>query len=227
MNREECISLIKKEKLILLSRRIPGHILIPALVACVDNGIRLYESTFDHSIENPIYENKEKLIAIKKALGDKICLGAGTVLTKDEVKAAYDSGCNYIISPDSDEEVIEETLKLGMISIPGALTPTEIKHSWKIGADFVKVFPADDIGYHYFQNLQGPLGHIPLMATGGVNPVSIPEFLKRGVTAVGTGITVFRPDLIAAEDYHSIGILAKMHVDSIQLYLQQSTASEK
>ena len=74
-----------------------------------------------------------------------------------------------------------------MQAIPGAMTPSEIKRAWKLGADIVKLFPADDLGYHYIQNLMGPLGHIPLMATGGVNPASIPEFFRRGIKAVGTG----------------------------------------
>ena len=102
-----------------------------------------------------------------------------------------------------------------MASIPGAMTPTEIKRAYALGADIVKLFPADDLGYHYIQNLTGPLPHIPLMATGGVNPQTIPEFLSRGILAVGTGITVFRPDLVAAEDYAGIKSLAQEHVEAI------------
>ena len=217
MNREACLELIRKERLVTLARRIPTEKLIQALTACADNGIRLFESTFDHTCADPIHENAKKLVELKKALGDRICFGAGTVLTAEEVHAAYDAGCEFIISPDSDPEVIEETRKLGMVSIPGAMTPTEIKRAWKLGADIVKLFPADDLGYHYIWNLQGPLGHIPLMATGGVNPATIPEFFAKGILAVGTGVTIFRPDLIAAEDYEGIGTLAKMHVDVVRL----------
>lgn len=218
MSRESCIELIREERLVTLARRIPTEKLIHALTACADNGIRLFESTFDHTAPDPVRENAEKLVTLKKQLGDRICFGAGTVLTTEEVHAAYDSGCEFIISPDSDPEIIEETRKLGMVSIPGAMTPTEIKRAWKQGADIVKLFPADDLGYHYIWNLQGPLGHIPLMATGGVNPATIPEFFNKGILAVGTGITIFRPDLIAAEDYEGIGCLAKMHVDTIRMY---------
>lgn len=218
MSREACIELIRKERLVTLARRIPVEKLTLALTACADNGIRLFESTFDHTCADPVRENADKLVKLQKKLGDRICFGAGTVLTVEEVHAAYDSGCEFIISPDSDPEVIEETRKLGMVSIPGAMTPTEIKRAWKLGADIVKLFPADDLGYHYIWNVQGPLGHIPLMATGGVNPATIPEFFNKGIMAVGTGVTVFRPDLIAAEDYEGIGALAKMHVDAIRLY---------
>ena len=85
-----------------------------------------------------------------------------------------------------------------------------------MGADMVKFFPADDLGMHYITNLRGPLPHIPLMATGGVNPQTIPEFLKRGINAVGTGITVLRPDLVQAKDYAAISALAKEHIQAIK-----------
>jgi len=126
------------------------------------------------------------------------------------------AGAEFVVSPDGDPEVIAETKRLGLASILGAMTPTEIKRCWSLGADIVKLFPADDLGYHYIQNLKGPLPHIPLMATGGVNPETIPEFLSRGILAVGTGITVFRPDLVAAEDYAGIGKLARSHMDAIE-----------
>ena len=136
------------------------------------------------------------------------------------VGAIKEAGASFIVSPDSDPDVIAETKRHGMASIPGAMTPTEIKRAYALGADIVKLFPADDLGYHYIQNLKGPLPHIPLMATGGVNPQTIPEFLSRGILAVGTGITVFRPDLVAAEDYEGIKALAKAHVDAVRLFFE-------
>ena len=78
-------------------------------------------------------------------------LGAGTVLTVEEVRAAYEAGAEYIISPGTDEEVMAETKRLGMLSIPGAMTPSEVQRAWKLGADMVKLFPADDLGFHYIQ----------------------------------------------------------------------------
>ncbi len=213
----DCLEQIKREKLVILARGIPVEKLLRGLEACAQAGVTLFESTFDHRLDDPVTENREKLKTLKKALGDRIRFGAGTVLTKEEVQAAFDAGVEYIISPDTDEKVIAETKRLGMLSIPGAMTPSEIKRAWSLGADIVKLFPADDLGMHYIQNLKGPLGHIPLMATGGVNPATIPQFMRAGITAVGTGITVFRPDLVAKEDYEGIRTLAKMHVDAVRL----------
>ncbi len=207
---------LKKTRLMVLARGVPKDVLVKGVAAIRDAGVTVFESTFDHRLANCAAENAEKIAALKAAFGETMKIGAGTVLSVEEVRAAHDAGAEFIVSPDSDPEVIAETKRLGMASIPGAMTPSEIKRAWTLGADIVKLFPADDLGYHYIQNLKGPLPHIPLMATGGVNPETIPEFLSRGILAVGTGITVFRPDLVKAEDYEGIKALALAHVNAIQ-----------
>ena len=207
---------LKKTRLMVLARGVPKDVLVKGVAAIRDAGVTVFESTFDHRLANCAAENAEKIAALKAAFGETMKIGAGSVLSVEEVRAAYDAGAEFIVSPDSDPEVIAETKRLGMASIPGAMTPSEIKRAWTLGADIVKLFPADDLGYHYIQNLKGPLPHIPLMATGGVNPETIPEFLSRGILAVGTGITVFRPDLVKAEDYEGIKALALAHVNAIQ-----------
>jgi len=211
------LSLIKRDQLVVIGRGIRTEVLVQAAFACAEAGVTLLESTFDHTAVDPVRENAGRIAALVKALDGRIRIGAGTVLTSEEVRAAHDAGAEYIISPDTDDAVVAETKRLGLVSIPGAMTPTEVAHAWKIGADMVKLFPADDLGYPFIQNLRGPLGHIPLMATGGVNPATIPEFLKLGVAAVGTGVSILRRDLIEKEDYEGIRVLAKMHVDAIRM----------
>ena len=210
------IERLKETKLMVLARGIEKDVLVKAVGAIADAGVTVFESTFDHRREDCIVENAEKIAALVAAYGERMSIGAGTVLTIDEVRAAHEAGASFIVSPDTDPDVIAETKRLGMASIPGAMTPSEIKRAYALGADIVKLFPADDLGYHYIQNLKGPLPHIPMMATGGVNPETIPEFLSRGMIAVGTGITIFRPDLIAAEDYDAIAALAKAHIEAIK-----------
>jgi len=211
------LSLIKRDQLVVIGRGIRTEVLVQAALACAEAGVTLLESTFDHTAADPVRENAARIAALVKALDGRVRVGAGTVLTPGEVRAAHDAGAEYIISPDADDAVVAETKRLGLVSIPGAMTPTEVAHAWKVGADMVKLFPADDLGYHFIQNLRGPLGHIPLMATGGVNPATIPEFLKLGVAAVGTGVSILRRDLIEKEDYEGIRVLAKMHVDAIRM----------
>ena len=209
------IELLKRDRLMVLARGIEKDFLVKAVGALADAGVTVFESTFDHRRADCVAENAEKIAALAAAHGERMAIGAGTVLTVEEVRAARDAGAAFIVSPDSDPDVIAETKRLGMASIPGAMTPTEIKRAYALGADVVKLFPADDLGYHYIQNLKGPLPHIPLMATGGVNPQTIPEFLSRGILAVGTGITIFRHDLVAEKDIDGIKALAKAHVDAI------------
>ena len=186
----DAIEELKKTRLMVLARGVPKDVLLKAVAAIEEAGVTVFESTFDHRRADCVAENAEQIAALVGAFGGRMAIG--------------------------DPEGIAETKRLGMVSIPGAMTPTEIKRAYALGADIVKLFPADDLGYHYIQNLKGPLPHIPLMATGGVNPQTIPEFLSRGILAVGTGITVFRPDLVAAEDYEGIKALAKEHVDAIR-----------
>lgn len=206
---------LRRTRFMVLARGVPKAVLVRGVAAIREAGVTLFESTFDHRLENCVEENTEKIAALKAAFGDTMKIGAGTVLSVEEARAAHAAGAEFVVSPDSDPAVIAETKRLGMASIPGAMTPTEIKRAWALGADVVKLFPADDLGYHYIQNLRGPMPHIPLMATGGVNPDTIPEFLSRGVLAVGTGVTVFRPDLVKTEDYAGIGELARLHVEAV------------
>lgn len=212
-----CLDKILKEKLIVIARGIPLDILLRATQAITGAGVHLLETTFDHRIKDPLADNAAKIKALRKAFGEKLLIGAGTVLSADEAQAAFDAGASYILAPNTNPSVIKRSKKLGMVSIPGAVTPTEICTAWDTGADIVKLFPADDVGFHYIQNIRGPLPHIPLLATGGVNPVTIPKFLELGVAAVGTGITILRPDLVAKQDYEGIATLAKMHVDAVRL----------
>lgn len=207
-----------REKLVIIARGIPVGVLTDAARAMAQVGIRLLESTFDHRLKDPIADNVEKIAALRRTFGQELRIGAGTVLTADEAQAAFDAGAEYILAPNTDAQVIERGKKLGMAVIPGAMTPTEICAAWNLGADMVKLFPADDLGLRFMQNLRGPLPHIPLMATGGVNPVTIPQILEHGAAAVGTGVTVLRRDLLDKRDYEGIAVLAKMHLDAIRLH---------
>ncbi len=212
---DEICSLILKEKLIVILRGIPKDCLEDVSKAVIRGGVKLMEVTFNQKSQDPILELTTQLETIREAVGDQLCLGAGTVLTVEQVEAAYRAGAKYIISPNSSMEVIRRTKELGMVSIPGAMTPTEIANAWQWGADIIKLFPADDLGCHYIKNVKAPLSHIPLLATGGVNPDTIPLFLEAGAVGVGTGISIAKPELIAARDFDGIADLARAHVEAV------------
>jgi 2-dehydro-3-deoxyphosphogluconate aldolase/(4S)-4-hydroxy-2-oxoglutarate aldolase len=133
-------------------------------------------------------------------LGDQILVGAGTVLDGEAAAAAISAGAKFIISPSLDRATIETTKKLGAISIPGAFTATEILQAHRWGADIVKVFPAS-VGPGYFSDLRGPLPHIPLMPTGGVNLDNIREFFKAGAVAFGIGSALVKATPAVTGEY--------------------------
>jgi len=158
------------------------------------------------------------ITSVSNAMKDKLIIGAGTVLFVEQVQAAHDAGAKFIVSPNSNPDVIKETKRLNMVSIPGAMTPTEICFAWDLGADMVKLFPADDLGYHYIENISAPLSHIPLCATGGVNPDTIPNFFAAGVKCVAAGVSIIKKDLIQTGNYKEISRLAQLHIDAIKSY---------
>lgn len=218
MNHEEVKSLLLDKKLVVIFRRIPVEQIGQVSEALVRGGVKLLEVTFDQQSQDPAADYARSIEQVRHAVGDALCLGAGTVLSCGQVRTAREAGAEFILSPNTDIDVIRLTRQLGMVSVPGAMTPSEIVTAWNAGADIVKLFPADDLGYHYIWNIRGPLPHIPLLATGGVNPETIPQFLAQGVSAVGTGVSIVDRKLLAAGDYDGIEALARAHVDAINSF---------
>lgn len=161
--------------------------------ALFEGGIRLFEVTLNS--EKP-YQSINKT---KKLLSDEVLVGAGTVLDPLQVQKAAEAGAQFILSPVLDLEVMEETKKRGMVSIPGAYTPTEIYTAFKKGADLVKVFPAGQPSY--LKDLRGPLPQIPLVPTGGISLENIKAFLDAGAVAFGIGSSLVHTKEKVTESY--------------------------
>ncbi len=120
-------------------------------------------------------------------LGDDIIVGAGTILDAETARAVILAGAKFIFSPTVNAGTIKMAKRYGVISIPGALTPTEILTAYENGADIVKVFPANVYGPRYIKDIHGPLPQIPLMPTGGVDLDSVGDYIRSGAFAVGIG----------------------------------------
>ena len=149
---------------------------------------------------------------LEKEYNGKMLLGAGTVTSPQLVKLAADAGARYIISPDMNEEVIKATKLMGLVSIPGAFTATEIMRAHNAGADFVKVFPAGDMGPDYIKALRAPLSNIGLLAVGGINESNMRSFLDAGCAGVGIGGSLTQKTLIKEGKFSSITALAQQLV---------------
>ena len=146
---------------------------------------------------------------IKSEFGEQVLVGAGTVLDAETAKTAIDAGSDFIFSPIVDEKTIELTIRYGKISIPGVMTPTEIVKAYQAGADLLKIFPASSLGPNYLRELKGPLGHIPMMPTGGVSLDNVEQFIKNGAVAVGVGGTLLNKQAIEEERYEVLTETAK------------------
>lgn len=195
---------LKKRKLVAVIRGARPDQIVPIARALKEGGIRTLEIT----VETPkVCDLIEK---VKDELGDEIIVGAGTVLDPETARATIMAGAEFIFSPTVNVETIKMAKRYGVISIPGALTPTEILTAYEHGADIIKVFPADALGIGYFKNVKGPLPHIPLMPTGGVNLDNLASYLKAGAVAAGLGGSLINPTkLNFDEDYAALTETAK------------------
>jgi 2-dehydro-3-deoxyphosphogluconate aldolase / (4S)-4-hydroxy-2-oxoglutarate aldolase len=132
---------------------------------------------------------------IDAALGDRVLLGAGTVLDATTAQAALDAGARFVVSPHTDFELVQEFTSRGVPWIPGAFTATEVLTAWRAGASVVKLFPAGSVGPGYIKDLRGPLRNVPLLPTGGVTVANARDFLAAGAWGLGMGSALVDPRL--------------------------------
>lgn len=209
------IELIKKYKLIAIIRNVEREDLIPLCNALYEGGVRLVEITF--SSDGLCDERTAQDIRlIAEHFAGKLAVGAGTVVTTEQVLMTRDAGGQFIISPNTSKDVIGETKKSGLVSIPGALTPTEIIDAYSFGADFVKVFPVGKSGCEYIKAIKAPLSHIPILAVGGVDLNNLGEYLAAGVNGVGIGSNIVHKEYIKQKDFAAIQRLASEYVEIIE-----------
>ncbi|WP_026580952.1 bifunctional 4-hydroxy-2-oxoglutarate aldolase/2-dehydro-3-deoxy-phosphogluconate aldolase [Bacillus sp. J33] len=195
---------LKKRKIVAVIRGARPEQILPIARALQAGGI----STFEITVETPkVCKLIEK---VKEEFGNEVIVGAGTVLDPETACAVIMSGAEFIFSPTVNAETIKMAKRYGVLSIPGALTPTEILTAYEQGGDIIKVFPADVMGVSYFKSLQGPLPHIPLMPTGGIGAGNIQDYLKAGAVAAGVGSSLVNAkNLNSDEDYLTLTEKAK------------------
>ncbi len=178
--------------------------------ALLEGGIDVIEVTFT------VPDALAILAAVKKELGSRVLLGAGTVLDPETARAALLAGAEFIVAPAVNLDVIRLCKRYDKPVMPGAFTPTEILTAWEHGADIVKVFPSDSVGPGYIKALKGPFPQIRLMPTGGVNLQTLPEFVKAGACAVGVGGSLVEPQAVRDGNMSRLRDLAAQYVQALK-----------
>lgn len=213
--KQEVIQAIENERLIAILRNVPSEKLLATAEALYQGGIRLIEVPFCADGSKSDSDTASDIETLVKHFEGRMLIGAGTVLTDEQVRLTKAAGGTFIISPNTDKKVMYETYVCGMVSIPGALTPSEISNAHSFGADFVKVFPAASMGAEYIKAVKAPLSHIKLLAVGGIDEKNMRGYLSAGACGFGIGANMVSPQRIAAGDYDGLTALAKKYTEVV------------
>lgn len=216
MNKNDVIKLIDSEKIIVIVRGIEKKDLIPLAKSMYDGGIRLLEVTYSANGSVTDEETADSIKLLADYFGDKMVIGAGTVLTEKQVELTYNAGGKFIISPDTYDKVIKKSVELGLVSMPGALTPTEIQTANRLGADYVKLFPITNLGVGYLKAVKAPLSHVKLLAVGGVDENNMSDYLSAGINGFGIGSNIVNKNLIKSGNFEKITDLARKYVKVVK-----------
>lgn len=212
--KDDVIKAVEDNKIIAILRGISSDKLIPTAEALYKGGIRMLEITYsaDGSNNKEVAENIKLLV---EHFGDKMYIGAGTVLSAEQVRLTKMAGGIFIISPNTDQKVIFESYICGLVSIPGAYTPSEIVEAHEFGADFVKLFPATNLGADYVKAVKAPLSNVRLLAVGGINEDNMQDYLSAGVCGFGVGANIVDKNLVNECNYEKITALAEKYIKVI------------
>ena len=213
--RETVIESINKNKVIVIVRGVDTENCIKLAEALYEGGIRLMEITYNQSDPSSWETTARTIGDIAEKFEGRLFAGAGTVTNTRLVEMTSEVGGKYIISPNTNPDVIRKTRELNLVSIPGAMTPTEILSAYEIGGDFIKLFPSSDLGVKYVKSLVAPLSNVPLLATGGITMDNAKAFLDAGCVGLGVGGALANKKAIAEGNYELITATAREFISSI------------
>ena len=211
MSRETDLQRVLAGGLVAVVRAPDASHLVDVIAALAEGGVGVAEVTL--TVPGAL----DVIKAAKAQLGDRVLLGAGTVLDPETARAAILAGAEFIVSPTLNFDVIRLCKRYDKLVFPGAFTPTEILAAWEAGADVVKVFPADVLGPAYFKAMRGPLPQIRLMPTGGVDLNTTGEFLRAGACCLGVGSQLVDPKAVARQDFEYLRGLAWQYTQAVRL----------
>jgi len=214
--RQQVIERIAEEKIITIVRGVEREKLVALAEAMYEGGIRLLELTYDAAGITSDEQTAQNIAMLSQHFDGRMHIGAGTVLTPRQVELTRQAGGRFIISPDVCTEVIVKTREEGLVSIPGALTPSEATAAHRAGADFIKLFPASAMGIDYFKAIKAPLSHIRFLAVGGIDLDNIRAYLDAGFAGFGLGSNIVKKQLIEQNDFPAIRALAEKYLQAVR-----------
>jgi 2-dehydro-3-deoxyphosphogluconate aldolase / (4S)-4-hydroxy-2-oxoglutarate aldolase len=208
MNKDAVLSKIKTEKVVALIRADSPDGLLDCAKALADGGLTSIELTMT---------TPGAIRMLEKATAElpHFLFGLGTVLDADTARAGILAGARFLVTPALRPDVITIAKRYSIPVFCGALTPTEILNAWELGADAVKVFPAEFFGAPYIKSIKAPFPHIDLVPTGGVNPENVGEFIKAGATATAAGSSLVDAKSLKEKNWHVITSRAKAFVSAV------------
>jgi len=207
--KQDLLGRLLQSGVVAVVRKIEADKVMNVISALVEGGITGIEVTMDSpNALNAISE-------AKKLYGDKAVIGAGTVLDGESANRAIQAGADFIFAPTLSKDTIAVSNRYGKIVIPGVFTPTEILQAYEWGADIVKVFPASVLGSQFIKDVRGPLGHIPMMPTGGIGLDNIQEYIKAGAVAAGVGGSLLNKVYIQNNEWDKLSDLARQYTEKV------------
>jgi 2-dehydro-3-deoxyphosphogluconate aldolase / (4S)-4-hydroxy-2-oxoglutarate aldolase len=210
MSKEQQLQRVLDCGIVAVVRSPDSRQLVEVTRALADGGVSVVEITF--SVPGAL----DVVRQVREALGDRVLLGAGTVLDPETARAALLAGAEYIVAPTVNLDVIRLCRRYDKLVMPGAFTPTEILTAWEAGADVVKVFPADALGPAFFKAVRAPLPQVRLMPTGGVDLATAAAFLRAGACCLGVGGQLVEPKAVAERNFDRIRDLARQYAAVVQ-----------
>lgn len=209
MNDRSWLKLLQKHRAIAVIRSPKMELGALMAKAIAKGGIQLIEITWNS-------DRASELISQLRSELPEFTIGTGTLLNLEQLDRAVESGAQFLFTPHTDLAMIEAAVNAGIPIIPGAFSPTEIVSAWQAGASCVKVFPISATGgASYIKSLQGPLGNIPLIPTGGVTLENAKIFIEAGAIAVGLAGDLFPKQLVETGDWDAIAQLARNLVKNL------------
>lgn len=200
---------IKAKRIIAIVRGLASEYMIGLAEALYAGGIDLMEVTFNQADPESWSQTAEAIHSVTRHMDGRMLIGAGTVLNETQLDMAANAGARYIITPNTAPDLIRQVKSRGLLSFPGAMTPTEVVQAYEAGADAVKLFPAGTLGPAYIKAVKAPLSHISLMAVGGVNERNAADFIAAGCCGIGVGGNLVNREWIIQGQWERISNLAR------------------